>query len=499
MLRWTRRTLSLLNTKVSSVIDAPSDIAEYLKEAPSHFNCIVTGAWGAGKSFSVDKSLLNAKCLESLIDIDCTEVMNSADKPTEGVDNIGIELIEQFTVATSAFLKVYEHSLDDAAKTDLRHKLVTRGKAFFDTVMTGQPPLNKEDAADRQAFKGRIVDTVNAFIEDYKRVIRMTSWNWDQMHHVLSKVSLADAYSIVSSIYLTMQFEDTFEDSYGLSSAEAMLEVVSCLSSWLISCGCKPAVLRLRDPEYFYYDSQLTVFFMNFLKALQERQGNFYTIIEMNGVVSPAFELLAKDTRNINYEIRPANREETTSLAGLQGAEIKPEVQEVLDLTGGSPAFISIVSVLLSAGSDPAVIKETLLKQSKEQLTIKLAELLGDSLATDGATSGIFDYPLRRTWLESLFRVDMPVKRAVAYILSRVLEESNQAMAFSHMFYSQNALVQQLALISILRYNWAEQVLSLEKPMYASHLLATDLMGLTQTRMSRFKNFLAFRGTWSKL
>jgi hypothetical protein len=53
----------------------------------------------------------------------------------------------------------------------------------------------------------------------------MTSWNWDQMYHVLSKGSLADAYSIESSCYLPMQFEETFKWLYGLSSAQAMLEV----------------------------------------------------------------------------------------------------------------------------------------------------------------------------------------------------------------------------------------------------------------------------------
>jgi hypothetical protein len=84
--------------------------------------------------------------------IDCTAVMKSADKPSEGVDSLGIKLIKQGTVATSAFLKDYEHSLDEAVKTDLRHKLVARGKAFFDTLTAGQPPLNKEDAADQLAF-----------------------------------------------------------------------------------------------------------------------------------------------------------------------------------------------------------------------------------------------------------------------------------------------------------------------------------------------------------
>lgn len=81
--------------------------------------------------------------------------MNSADKPNEGVNSIGIELIKQDTVATSAFLKPYEHSLDEAVKTDLRHKLVARGQSLLRHCTAGQPPLNSEDAADQLAFKSR--------------------------------------------------------------------------------------------------------------------------------------------------------------------------------------------------------------------------------------------------------------------------------------------------------------------------------------------------------
>lgn len=490
MLKWTRRAFSLLNTKVCSCLEVHSDIGDYLKEAPSQYNCIVTGAWGSGKTFAVDKSLFEAKFIENLIDIDFSSTFRQSKKPEgDEPDMISFELMEQVAVAVGAFISTLEEHLDNTTLTSLRTKLLDKGKLFYDTVSfdDAEHPMDKEEQESDLMYKNHVLDTVNSFIHNYNRVIRMTSWNWDQMCQILTKVSLADAYSIVCCCNLTLSAEELFEETYGFDFSETTFEVVSSLSEWLIQRGSSPPVLRVRDPEYFYYDPQLTAFFTNFMRALQRRTGNFYAIIEMNGIASPAFEVIAKDTRNINYEIRPATDEEAKTISAIPEADFKPEHMELLRLTGGNSELISLVANMILTKKPHEEIKAIFLKQTAARLKTKLDELVP-----------MCNFSFRRSWLETIFSVDKPIERASAYVFSRVLSQPSVTLPFSHEFYSRNPLVQQISLMSILRYNWADQTLTLENQNYAPHLREAALLAMTQTRLDRFRNFLAFRSTWTK-
>jgi len=478
----------VLNTKLCTNYEAVEGLKAYINEAPSKFNCIITGANGSGKSFAVTKTFKGIKKSLSVIDINFTEELSKIEAEGVELEQAICLLNHSFTGYLSGVLKALEDKFEDEFKAGLRTKLIAKAKEFFEMVDQGENDsyVDPDYARSMANFKGKIVVNVNNFIKDYKRVIRMKNWNLKQLTQILENIEISDAYSIVATFYAQAVEEDSYEKTLGVSYSRITLDFISSLSDWLFKAGQSPIILVLRDTEHFYKVKIMGIFFDNFLRELQAREGNFYTVIEMNGIMSSAFEIIVKNPANINLDISPMSLKEMQSFLLIRDIDsMLPEVIELLELTGGSIELVDkIVSML--GEKQPHEVKQWL----KDFHTTNVKSRL--SLLTM-----LYEERVKHPWYVRLLGIDQPVKRAVAHALMNVLNEPSQSLHFAHSFYSRNKLIQRLSFLAILRYRWADQQLLLENPCFAPVLREDELMSLTKSRYDRLKNLIAFRSTWS--
>ena len=444
------------------------------QKPPPATTLVVNGSVGSGKSFALDQAM-NYIGKNKLLDPDI--VFSLGLKNLLAVENItSMAFIDTINRGVGSVIAGFEKKgLDRSVKVNFREQLDIKARKLFFLRKTLDDMIAEENPEVKSGYKEetqKIVRIINEKIKNYPKVVKLDTFDYDGLKHIIDRLPLADAFEVLGLSYLVSGVEEEFGE---LTSA---LQVATLQHFGQICQEDNHAypVLRIDDTELFYQDPSLMSYFKNLVKNLSTSH-SFYSILEGSGNFSEVLRLMLQNPERFQiFCVKDYPVESVESLLNSMGIEMTPEeFKQIYSLIGGSSALVFNAANALSPGGISAA-------QFIKQLKSNVLREVNQKLATTKTENQD-----EKTWQEKFMGIDQLKLRASLYIMSNLM---NEPLEIEPQEFSENYMMQQLCLMKLLYYDGKH--LDFDKPVIKDILPYTQFWNITKGYLNNYKNSFAY-------